>query len=169
MAEWSGWKPLCRSHVTCKGFFSMTTLSFDKFLICKAFNDGGLTTIDIWECPFPALINELIVSKIEFKMYLVNLNEPDFGSGWPLSFKISGYIRVGWYSGSFDITRRKLEEGSENIVYWLCKFSILLGFIVSKNQKGLWLIYLMINFQNATCLVFFDMIKRMRIDNLQNR
>ena len=38
MTEWSCWKTLCRSHVTCKGFFSMTTLSFDKlFLICKAF------------------------------------------------------------------------------------------------------------------------------------
>ena len=30
MTEWSCWKPLWRSHVICKGFFSMTTLWFDK-------------------------------------------------------------------------------------------------------------------------------------------
>ena len=30
ITEWSCWKTLCRSHVICKGFFSMTTLWFDK-------------------------------------------------------------------------------------------------------------------------------------------
>ena len=44
--------------------------------------------------------------------------------------------------------------GSEKIVCWLCRFSILLGFIVSKNQKGLWF-YLLIKVQNATSLVFW--------------
>ena len=38
ITEWSYGKTLCRSLVICKGFFCMTTLSFDKFfLICKAF------------------------------------------------------------------------------------------------------------------------------------
>ena len=30
ITEWSYCKTLCRSHVICKGFFSMTTLSFDE-------------------------------------------------------------------------------------------------------------------------------------------
>ena len=29
--EWSRWKTLRRSNLTCKGFFSMTTLWFDNF------------------------------------------------------------------------------------------------------------------------------------------
>ena len=34
-----------------------------------------------------------------------------------------------------------LKARYEKIVYWLCRFSILLGFIMSKNLKGLWFIF----------------------------
>jgi hypothetical protein len=49
----------------------------------------------------------------------------------------------------------QLKAGSEKIVFWLCRFSILLGFIMSKNLSGLWF-YLLIKVQNATSLVCYD-------------
>ena len=46
-----------------------------------------------------------------------------------------------------------LKTRSDKIVYWLCRFSFLLGFITSKNPKRLWF-YLQIKVQNATSLSF---------------
>ena len=37
ITEWLCWKTLCRSHVICKGFFSMTILWFDKFFDLQSF------------------------------------------------------------------------------------------------------------------------------------
>jgi hypothetical protein len=54
---------------------------------------------------------------------------------------------------SWEIVRNQLKAGSEKIVYWLCRFSILLGFIMLKKLRGLWF-YLLIKVQNATSLVF---------------
>ena len=45
ITEWSCWKTLCRWHVNCKGFSSMT-IFFD---LQKLFNNGGFTTVAIWE------------------------------------------------------------------------------------------------------------------------
>ena len=50
----------------------------------------------------------------------------------------------------------RLKAGSEKIVYWLCRFSILLGFVMSKKLRGLWF-YLLIKVQNATSLVFLTL------------
>ena len=47
----------------------------------------------------------------------------------------------------------KLKYGSEEKGSSLYKCSILLGFILSKNLRGLWF-YLLIKVQNATSLVF---------------
>ena len=46
-----------------------------------------------------------------------------------------------------------LKYGSEEKGSSLCRCSILLGFIMSKNLRGLWF-YLLIKVQNATSLVF---------------
>ena len=46
-----------------------------------------------------------------------------------------------------------LKYGSEKKGSSFCRFSILLGFIMSKNLRGLWF-YLVIKVQNATSLVF---------------
>ena len=66
-------------------------------------------------------VPELKGSKIEILMYLVNLNEPDFGSkigsDLPSDSRIQVIYGSGCYSGSFDNTRRKLKAGSEKIVY----------------------------------------------------
>ena len=59
-----------------------------------------------------------------------------------------------------------LKYGFEEKSSSLYKCSIVLGFILSKNLRGLWF-YLLIKVQNATSLVFFDIKKPRRIEHLQ--
>ena len=63
--------------------------------------------------------------------------------------------------------RLLLKYGSEKMGSLFYRCSILLGFIKSKNLRGLW-IYLLMKVQNATSLVFFDIIKPRRMEHLQS-
>ena len=56
----------------------------------------------------------------------------------------------------FDNHKIQLKYGSEEMGSWFYKCSILLGFIMSKNLRGLWF-YLLIKVQNATSLVFLTL------------
>ena len=56
------------SLVICKGFFRMTTLWFDKFFwFAKLFNDGGVTTIAIWEWVFFGITVYFMIQKLKSK------------------------------------------------------------------------------------------------------
>ena len=58
-----------------------------------------------------------------------------------------------------------LKTGSEKIIYWLSRYSFHLGFIMSKNPKGLWY-YILIKSSVSNLSLFFDMIKPKRKDHL---
>jgi len=58
--------------------------------------------------------------------------------------------------------------GSDKIIYWLGRYSSLLGFIMSKNPKGLWL-YILIESSVCNLSCFFDMIKPRRKECLQSQ
>ena len=80
-----------------------------------------------------------------------------------VAFRSSRLPRIGEFhlhftfprSFSISITFQSstLKYGSEEKGSSLCRCSILLGFIMSKNLRGLWF-YLLIKVQNATSLVF---------------
>ena len=59
-----------------------------------------------------------------------------------------------------------LKTGSSKIIYWLFRFSCLMGFIMSKNPKGLWF-HLLIKSSVRNLSRCFDIIKPRRKENLQ--
>ena len=68
----------------------------------------------------------------------------------------------------FSGIKRGIFSGSDKIIYWLSGYSFPLGFIMSKNPKGLWF-YILIKSSVRNLLHFFDITNPRRTENLQRQ
>ena len=83
-----------------------------------------------------------IIKAINLRFESVVSNLESFGEYFKAFEMITRMQRCFWYnqiifSGS-NSPERPLKTGLDKIIYWLGRFSFLLGFIMPKEPKGLW-------------------------------